>query len=103
MHHESLGWRIRCRLQRTAGLTLAAGVASPKADLLFCLAAMDGLHEFAQPQLLAGIVAIALLSLAAGIEVLMLGLGLRHPTRMEVAEPAVAETVGHDFYDWLYE
>ena len=64
---------------------------------------MDGLPEFAQPQLLAGVVAIALLSVAAAIEALVLGLSLRHPGRLQPAQPAIAETVGQDFYDWLYE
>ena len=64
---------------------------------------MDGLHEFAQPQLLAGIVAITLLSLAAGIEVLMLALSLRRPAAVPSADPAVADPVGHDFHDWLYD
>ena len=64
---------------------------------------MDGLHEFAQPQLLAGILAITLLSLAAGIELLMLGLSLRPAALTRVAEPRVAEPMDQDFYDWLYE
>ncbi len=64
---------------------------------------MDGLHEFAQPQLLAGILAITVLSLAAGIEILMLALSLRPATLLRVAEPAVAEPMDQDFYDWLYE
>jgi hypothetical protein len=64
---------------------------------------MDGLHEFAQPQLLAGLVAITLLSLAAGIEAVMLRLSLRHPAKPRSMEPALAEPVDQDFYDWLYE
>ena len=64
---------------------------------------MDGLPEFAQPQLLAGILAIILLSLSFGIEVLMVALSLRPATLLRVAEPAVAEPMDQDFYDWLYE
>ena len=64
---------------------------------------MDGLHEFAQPQLVAGIVAIALLSLATGIEVLMVALSLRPAALASVAGLSVAEPVDQDFYDWLYE
>ena len=64
---------------------------------------MDGLPEFAQPQLLAGILAIILLSLAFGIEVLMVALSLRPAALVAVAGPSVAEPIDQDFYDWLYE
>lgn len=78
-------------------------VANPEADPLASITAMDGLPEFAQPQLLAGIVAITLLCVAAGIEAAVIGLSLRRPAPARPLEPAVAEPVGHDFYDWLYE
>jgi len=68
---------------------------------------MDGLPEFTHPQLLAGILAITLLSLALGIELLMVALGLRPsalgPGDTASAAPAIAEPMDHDFYDWLYE
>lgn len=64
---------------------------------------MDGLHEFAHPQQLAGIVAITLLSLAAAIEAVMVRLSLRQATCLRPAEPVAAEAAGQDFYDWLYE
>jgi hypothetical protein len=64
---------------------------------------MDSLPTFTHPQLLAGILAITLLSLAAGIEVLMLGLGLRHRRLQQPSEPPSAPPLDHDFYDWLYE
>lgn len=109
------GLRLRCRLQRSAGLPPdgdgeAAGCGAPRAPWLrrrqipsLSHAAMDGLHEFAHPQQLAGIVAITLLSLAAAIEAVMVRLSLRQATRLRPAEPVAAEAAGQDFYDWLYE
>lgn len=76
---------------------------------------MDGLPEFAQPQLLAGLLAIALLSLALGLETVMVWTGLRrsaaplaqHPLAQppHAQHPLAPDThpLGHDFYDWLYE
>lgn len=66
-------------------------------------AAMDSLPTFAQPQLVAGILAITLLGLAAAIEVLMLGMGLRQRRLQQPSEPPAAPPIDHDFYDWLYE
>lgn len=82
-------------------------VARQRAEHPEGIPAMDGLHEFAQPQLLAGILAFTLLSLAAGIEAVVLGLSLRQRFSPHHgphgAEPSVHEAVGQDFYDWLYE
>lgn len=65
---------------------------------------MDGLAEFGQPQLLAGLLAMALLALAVTIETLVLWVGLRRQSApLAAAPPAVAEAVGHDVYDWMYE
>jgi len=65
---------------------------------------MDGLAEFGQPQLLAGLMAIGLLALALAIEGLMLWSAVRQYRSAQVADaPAVAEPAGQDFYDWLYE
>lgn len=66
---------------------------------------MDGLAEFAQPQLLAGLVAITVLGMAVMIESLMLwaGVSFKVSRSAEVAEPPAAEPFAPEFYDWLYE
>lgn len=64
---------------------------------------MTDLFEFSHPQLLAGVLALVVLGLAIGVEVVLLGLSLRRAGVS--AEPAAMPepSVDHDFYDWLYE
>ena len=66
---------------------------------------MDGLAEFAHPQLLAGLVAITVLGMAVVIESLMLwaGVSFKVSRSAVVAEPPAAEPFAPEFYDWLYE
>ena len=63
---------------------------------------MDGLPVFAHPQLFAAVVALLNLSLALGLEAVILMLSLR--SGQSTPQPSMpAELLEQDFYDWLYE